>query len=71
MALLFGRLRKRAGIMRRGVNPSLLREGFALRYLQVGGEPSILRELLGYTDQTTSTRYQRLIADTFASNNVM
>ena len=62
MALLFARLRKRAGIMRRGVNPSLLRESFALRYLQTGGEPFILQELLGYPDQSTSKRYRYLIA---------
>ena len=62
MALLFARLRKRAGIMRRGVNPSLLRESFALRYLQTGGEPFILQELLGCPDQSTSKRYRYLIA---------
>ncbi len=66
MALLFGRLRKRSGIRRKGVNPSLLRESFALRFLQTGGEPLILQELLGYTDQATSTRYQRLSAQILA-----
>jgi site-specific recombinase XerD len=50
MALLFARLRKRAGIRRKGVNPSLIRESFALRFLQTGGEPLILQELLGYTE---------------------
>ena len=62
MALLFRRLRKRAGISRKGVNPSLLREGFALRFLQAGGDPLMLQELLGYSEQATSTRYQRLSA---------
>jgi len=66
VVLLFGRLRKRAGILRRGVNPSLLRESFALRYLQTGGEPLILQELLGYADQATSTRYLRLSAQVLA-----
>jgi site-specific recombinase XerD len=66
MTLLFARLRKRAGIMRRGVNPSLLRESFALRYLQTGGEPFILQELLGCPDQSTHTRYQPLIAQALA-----
>jgi site-specific recombinase XerD len=66
MALLFGRLRKRSRIRRRGVNLSLLRESFALRFLQTGGEPCILQELLGYTDQATSTRYQRLSAQILA-----
>jgi site-specific recombinase XerD len=31
IALLFGRLRKRAGITRKGVGPALLRETFAVR----------------------------------------
>ena len=66
ISLLFGRLRKRAGIVRGAVNPSLLRESFALRYLQTGGEPSILQELLGYPNQATSTRYQCLIARVLA-----
>jgi len=48
--------------MRRGVNPSFLRESFALRYLQTGGEPFILQELLGCPDQSTSKRYRHLIA---------
>lgn len=69
MALLFGRLRKRAGIRRKGVNPSLLRESFALRYLQTGGEPLMLQELLGYTEQATSTRYQRLGAQALAQQH--
>jgi site-specific recombinase XerD len=60
MALLFSRLRKRAGISRKGVNPSLLREGFALRFLQTGGDPLMLQELLGYSEQATIRRYLRL-----------
>ena len=47
IALLFGRLRKRAGITRKEVGPSLLRESFAVRYLQAGGDLCTLRELLG------------------------
>ena len=62
MALLFARLRKRAGMMRRAVNPSLLRESFALRYLQTGGEPFLLQELLGCPDHSTSKRYRHLVA---------
>jgi len=66
VVLLFGRLRKRAGIRRKSVNPSLLRESFALRYLQTGGEPFILQELLGYTEQATSTHYRRLSVQALA-----
>jgi len=47
MALMFGRIWKRAGITRKGVNASLLRESFATRYLQAGGELGMLWELLG------------------------
>jgi len=47
IALLFGRLRKRAGITSKNVNPSLLRESFAMRYLQAGGDLCTLWELLG------------------------
>jgi site-specific recombinase XerD len=66
IALLFSRLRKRAGISRKGINPSLLREGFALRFLQTGGDPLILQELLGYSEQATSVRYKRLRAEALA-----
>jgi site-specific recombinase XerD len=47
MALVFGRLRKRAGITRTGVGPTLLRESFAVQYLQAGGDLAALRDLLG------------------------
>jgi site-specific recombinase XerD len=66
MTLLFGRLRKRSGISRKGVNPSLLREGFALRFLQTGGDPLMLQELLGYSEQATGARYQRLSTEALA-----
>ncbi len=56
IALLFGRLRKRARITSKHVSPSLLRETFAVRYLQAEGDPCVLQELLGHTDQATSTR---------------
>lgn len=58
IALLFGRLRKRARITGKHVSPSLLRETFAVRYLQAGGDPHMLQELLGLTDQATITRSQ-------------
>lgn len=53
MALLFGRLRKRAGITRKGVSPSLLRESFAMRYLQAGGDLCTLWELLGQKENAS------------------
>jgi integrase/recombinase XerD len=53
MALLFGRLRQRAGITRKEVSPSLLRESFAVRYLQAGGDRCMLQELLGQHERAT------------------
>jgi len=53
IALVFGRLRKRAGITRKGVNASLLRESFAARYLQAGGDLGTLWELLGQKESGT------------------
>jgi site-specific recombinase XerD len=48
IVLLFGRLRRRAGISGTPISPQILRHSFALRYLQAGGDPCDLRELLGY-----------------------
>jgi len=53
ITLLFGRLRKRAGIMRKGVGPVLLRESFAMRYLQTGGDLCTLWELLGQKESAS------------------
>jgi site-specific recombinase XerD len=65
IALLFGRLRKRAGITRKGVNPSLLRDTFAVRYLQAGGDLCTLLELLGQEESAVVKCYLRM------SNEVM
>ncbi len=56
--LLFGRLRKRAGITKKAVGPALLRDSFAVRYLQAGGDLFTLRELLG---QEVSARVKRTL----------
>jgi len=68
LALLFGRLRKRARITGKHISPSLLRETFAVRYLQTGGNPRVLQELLGHTDQATITRYQHQNAQLLAEH---
>jgi site-specific recombinase XerD len=47
VALVFNRLRKRAGMSRKNIRASLVRESFAVRYLQTGGDRRTLRELLG------------------------
>ena len=60
IALLFDRLRKRAGITRKGVGPSLLRESFAVRYLQAGGDLGTLWELLGQKESASFKHSLRL-----------
>ena len=58
--LLFGRLRKRAGMSDQDVTPSVLRDTFAVRYLEAGGTLEGLCEVLGLTDVGALTRYERL-----------
>jgi site-specific recombinase XerD len=60
IALLFGRLRKRAEIRRKDVNPTVLCESFAVRYLQAGGDVFTLRELLGQEESAVVKRYLRM-----------
>ncbi|MBA2677775.1 MAG: tyrosine-type recombinase/integrase [Ktedonobacteraceae bacterium] len=60
ITLLFARLKKRIGMRGRGVSPLVLRESFAVRYLQAGGEPETLRELLGLKSMAGVKYYQRL-----------
>jgi site-specific recombinase XerD len=60
VTLLFGRLRKRAGITREGVTAKRLRESFAVRYLRAGGEREALRELLGQEESASFQRYLQM-----------
>ncbi len=71
IALLFGRLRKRAGITRKGVDPSLLRDTFAVRYLPAGGEPGALKELLGVENLAALKRDERLSTQMNESDNTV
>lgn len=48
VTMVFARFRKRAGISDATIHPQSLRHSFALRYLQAGGNPQGLQELLGY-----------------------
>ena len=59
IALLFVRLRRRAGIIGEQASPQMLRHSFALRYLQAGGSPRRLRELLGYEGTVQVKQYLR------------
>ncbi|EFH86194.1 integrase family protein [Ktedonobacter racemifer DSM 44963] len=57
IALLFGRLRKQAGITRKEVGPVLLRDTFAVRYLQEGGDLLTLRQQLGQEESAVVKRH--------------
>jgi len=60
LTLVFHRLSKRTGITQR-ITPSLLRDSFAIQYLQAGGEPATLRALLGLKDRGALHRYERFL----------
>jgi site-specific recombinase XerD len=57
--LLFGRLRRRAGLTREEIGPTLVRDSFAVRYLQAGGDLFTLRDRLGQMESAAVTRYLR------------
>jgi integrase/recombinase XerD len=59
LTLLFCRLRKRAGMPETAITPQILRQSFALRYLQAGGDPRGLQELLGYKSMAQVRQYLR------------
>jgi len=42
------------------INPSQLRDTFAIRYLRAGGELDALRALLGLRGKTALTRYEQV-----------
>jgi site-specific recombinase XerD len=60
ITLLLIRLHQRAGITGQHISPTMLRDTFAVRYLQAGGSPSQLRKMLGLDAKTPITRYQKL-----------
>jgi site-specific recombinase XerD len=53
IGLLFGRLRERVGGSTKAICASLLRKNVVVRYLQIGGDQSTLRELLGQQKSVT------------------
>jgi site-specific recombinase XerD len=59
LTLLFHRLRKRAGMPETTITPQILRHSFAQRYLQAGGDPRVLQELLGYKSMAQVRQYLR------------
>jgi site-specific recombinase XerD len=54
---LFHRLCARAGFEDRRLTPTMLREMFAMRFLQTGGLPKALQRLLGVAESTSIKRY--------------
>ena len=56
---VFVRFRKRAGIGETAISPQIFRHSFALRYLQAGGDPHSLQELLGYEGMAPVRQYLR------------
>jgi site-specific recombinase XerD len=53
------RFRTRAGVRESTIGPQILRHSFALRYLQAGGNPRGLQELLGYEGMAPVRQYLR------------
>ncbi|HEU5377011.1 MAG TPA: tyrosine-type recombinase/integrase [Ktedonobacteraceae bacterium] len=59
LTLLFVRLSQRAGFTRTPICPSMLRDTYAIHFLQAGGELQDLQEQLGLADPVSIRRYQR------------
>jgi site-specific recombinase XerD len=60
MEHLFKRLKQRTGITDKRVSPHIFRHTFALRYLEEGGDPFSLQELLGHEDIATVKLYMHM-----------
>ncbi len=56
---LLKRLHNRAGVSETAISPQNLRHSFALRYLQTGGDPQGLQELMGYEGMAPVRQYLR------------
>lgn len=55
---LFRRLCTRTGLEGHPITPTMLRDMFAIRFLQTGGPPKALQRLLGLAESTALNRYQ-------------
>ena len=56
---MFARFRQQAGVSEEAITPQILRHSFALRYLQAGGNPQGLQELMGYEGMAPIRHYLR------------
>jgi site-specific recombinase XerD len=54
----FHQLNRRAGLGDKRLTPSMLRDTFAIRFLQADGSPKALQRLLGLAESTPIKRYQ-------------
>jgi len=59
VTMVFARFQNRAGISKEAITPQILRHSFALRYLQTGGNPQGLQELMGYGGMAPIRQYLR------------
>jgi len=59
LTLLFMRLSQRAGFTTHPISPSMLRDTYAVRFLQAGGDLHDLQEQLGLADRASVRSYQR------------
>jgi site-specific recombinase XerD len=60
ITLVLDRLSIRAEIKGKRISPSMLRDTYAVRYLQAGGDSRALQDLLGLEDVASVKRYQHL-----------
>ena len=58
--LLFRRLRKRAGMTKEDMGPTMVRDSFVVRSLQAGGDVFRLRDLLGRQESAVVKRFLRM-----------
>lgn len=63
VTLLFVRLNRRAGFSRKSICPSMLRDTYAIGFLQAGGELAALQGQLGVADLASVRRYQRFCGE--------
>lgn len=59
LTFLFLRLNQRAGFTTKPICPSMLRDTYAIRFLQAGGDLHVLQEQLRLADPASVRRYQR------------
>ena len=57
--MIFARFRQQVGISEEALTPQILRHSFAFRYLQAGGNPHGLQELMGYEGLAPIRQYLR------------